>query len=216
MEFVQPFGPIIGRTTAPESHVTFVNDYVDELSRRDDRANFNYADQLVGNVSQEISLRPEGVGQARREQYRAFLRFLDESVNRYLSSANTVAGLERPDTERPRRLEEWSIWVVRQFQGEYNPVHTHLKYDVSGVLYTKVPAELSAPRPYRDKGSRDGTLDFIAGPEQRLCNGRYNVRPEVGLMLVFPSFLFHAVYPFTHSLEERRCLSFNVMALDDE
>jgi hypothetical protein len=101
------------------------------------------------------------------------------------------------------------MWIVRQYAGDYNPLHTHSSYDVSGVAYLKVPEGLLVERERRDKQGQHGMLHFVHGSEQFLCPARYGVRPIEGAMYLFPSYLIHTVYPFV-GLGERRSFAFNV------
>ena len=86
----------------------------------------------------------------------------------------------------------------------YEPLKHARQY---GIVY-KVPDWLPSIKPDRDD---DGNVVFI-GQEGigRLTRKIIKHKPEVGDMFVFPSHLFHTVYPFkTDGDYERRSCSFN-------
>ena len=60
-----------------------------------------------------------------------------------------------------------------------------------------------------------GKLELIECSPKLFCKGNYLVEPEVGNFYLFPNYLFHTVYPFTDSDEERRSVSFNAKIDDD-
>ena len=64
-----------------------------------------------------------------------------------------------------------------------------------------------------DEESKDhypigGSIQFMQGDKQSLRSDTLTFRPEVGKMLIFPSWLKHSVYPFDAN-GERRSMSFN-------
>ena len=101
-----------------------------------------------------------------------------------------------------------NVWIVRQFENEYNPIHYHDGH-ISGAGYLKVPKSLNKDkRPHKHNLKTHGTIDFIHGSRSFLNKSIYNHQPKVGDMLLFPNYLMHTVYPF-QSNEERRSFSFN-------
>ena len=68
-------------------------------------------------------------------------------------------------------------------------------------------------REFFDKESKDhypigGSIQFMLGEKQTLRSDTLTFRPEVGKMIIFPSWLKHSVYPFDAD-GERRSMSFN-------
>ena len=118
--------------------------------------------------------------------------------------------------DRPQ-IKEFNIlstWVVRQFKGEYNPVHWHSGH-VSGVGYLKVPQDLGKNKQENKAKNENGKLDLIHGSKMFLCESTLTIKPEVGDFYFFPNYLMHTVFPFKDTDEERRCISFNCK-IDDE
>ena len=103
-----------------------------------------------------------------------------------------------------KKFDLKSSWAVCQFESDYNPIHWHDGH-LSGVMYTKMPKDLGSS--YKDQ-NKNGKIAFIHGSTQLLVSSVYDVKPEVGDLFIFPSYMMHTVYPF-FSDEERRSVSFN-------
>ena len=61
---------------------------------------------------------------------------------------------------------------------------------------------------FKDHYPANGLIEFMFGENQEFRSDNLKFKPEVGKMLVFPSWLKHFVYPFK-SEGERRSMSFN-------
>ena len=102
-----------------------------------------------------------------------------------------------------------NLWVVRQFKGEYNPIHYHTG-DLSGVGYLTLPKNMTKNNLVKNKKLKtNGTIDFINGQKAFLSNSIYNLIPKIGDLIIFPNYLMHTAYPFNIN-GERRSFSFNV------
>ena len=108
-----------------------------------------------------------------------------------------------------------SAWVVSQYENEYNPLHNHTGCEISGVIYLKTPNTKGRRNIESKKGKEDndGDITFVhSAMGQRnhdiLEKGIFTITPQVGQMVLFPSYLLHTVYPFIGK-EERRCIAFN-------
>jgi uncharacterized protein (TIGR02466 family) len=108
-----------------------------------------------------------------------------------------------------KEIKILNLWVVRQFKGEYNPIHYH-EGDLSGVGYLKLPKGMTNNKLVKNKKLKtNGTIDFINGQKGFLSKSIHNVVPKIKEMLIFPNYLMHTAYPF--NIEgERRSFSFNV------
>ena len=113
-----------------------------------------------------------------------------------------------------RHLEVRKSWIVSQYAGDYNPVHTHDAL-LSGILYLKVPKQIQDSFNTIQKNGNnglDGCLHFIFGnfhvPSLQNLGPRA-ICPRVGDMYIFPAYIMHTVYPFKGD-GERRCIAFNV------
>tara|TARA_B100001057_G_C22843161_1_gene947910 strand:+ start:864 stop:1586 length:723 start_codon:yes stop_codon:yes gene_type:complete len=131
-----------------------------------------------------------------------------------------------PDCE----IKTEDIWSVHSFESEYNPIHSHnvkTGYGLATVTYTKLPETMKIHRPedearynqyglFKDDlaGITDGYISLQAGPQKNLQQLRnfettqqVAVRPEVGLMVMFPIWMNHCVYPFKGKGERRSVAS---------
>ena len=130
--------------------------------------------------------------------------------------AEVIICLEYPAFNRKRiglknikEIRLLDLWVVRQFKGEYNPVHFH-EGDISGVGYIKLPKNMTQNKDLKNKKIKtNGTIDFINGQKNFLSKSIYNVIPSTGALYLFPNYLMHTAYPFNIN-GERRSFSFNI------
>ena len=107
-----------------------------------------------------------------------------------------------------KKINILNLWVVRQFKGEYNPIHYH-EGDLSGVGYLKLPKNMTKNKLVSNKKIKtNGTIDFINGQKGFLSKSIYNVNPKERDLLIFPNYLMHTAYPF-NTTGERRSFSFN-------
>lgn len=105
------------------------------------------------------------------------------------------------------RLGTWA--VVLQRQGHQGP-HFHPDGYVSGVYYVELPPDMA------QAGEHDGFIEF--GRTDSVFGGSQPpmtelVRPEEGLMLLFPSYLYHRTLPF-ESERPRISVAFDVLPAD--
>lgn len=104
-----------------------------------------------------------------------------------------------------------SGWFVRQFSGDYNPLHKHSNCHLSLVGYLALPDEIEKEweEDYKDHYPSHGHINFATAPSNFIECNNYLIKPQVGDLFVFPGGLFHCVYPFS-SPGERRSFSINI------
>lgn len=114
----------------------------------------------------------------------------------------------RDETWSPQSTaEQWAYtsWaVVMRTQG-HQVAHIHPSGWLSGVMYVELPddVESEAPHGWLELGRPPG--DVVAPvPPTRM------VQPKPGLMVTFPSWLWHRTIPFEHG-DRRICIAFDVM-----
>jgi len=84
-----------------------------------------------------------------------------------------------------------NCWTITQPENSYQVAHNHPHGSISGNLYLEVPHRVT------NTDSTDGCISFIFDKISNPTAVRFvHVAPEVGLMLVFPSWLPHQVYPW--------------------
>ena len=143
--------------------------------------------------------------------------FLTNEVKDFIGRYNQTAtirnsyGRNRLNTDNfEYSMQFVSGWLVRQFETEYNPVHLHTGCRMSCVGYLKLPEgiEKEWEEDYKDHHPSHGHIQFISGSAGSYSATNFMVRPQVGDFYVFPSELFHCVYPF-YTKGERRSFSSN-------
>ena len=110
------------------------------------------------------------------------------------------------------KLEEFNMqmegWININQKGAYNTPHDHPGYVWSGCYYVNQPAV---------NQGRSGMIEFldprITARDMAILEAapfapKFKLRPEAGTLLVFPSYLFHWVYPNERD-DERMTIAWN-------
>ena len=197
----------------------------DRLLRRERcKAPANFADMDVFNAALAAHVRNHPTLQAAPESYSmergqstgellpgrgaaaAFGALVEQAVDRYRAAMPQDPG--HPFlADIPGRIRI-TAWGVILDEGAYQVPHIHPSAWLSGVYYVALPSSLGADddgtagwiefgRPYWD-------FEIRAEPETRL------IEPEEGLMLLFPSYMFHRTLPFAGG-GERISIAFDVL-----
>ena len=194
MNVIRPFGPTIAKVSMSENLVKELNDYVDKtLVDKKKTEELNYGKMLAGNVQQEFLLDKEFIVLSGWES------FLKENTAKWIFESTK------------KKIEEFKIidtWIVRQFENEYNPLHSHGGH-ISGVGYLKLPEDYGKTVQSDKKNNYNGNLQLVHGSKNFLSPITLNIEPKVGDFYLFPNYLMHSVYPFKNKNAERRSISFN-------
>ena len=200
MNVIRPFGPTIAKVSMSENLVKELNDYVDKtLVDKKKTEELNYGKMLAGNVQQEFLLDKEFIVLSGWES------FLKENTAKWIFESTK------------KKIEEFKIidtWIVRQFENEYNPLHSHGGH-ISGVGYLRLPDNYGKTVQSDKQNNYNGNLQLVHGSKNFLSPITLNIEPKVGDFYFFPNYLMHTVFPFKDSDEERRSISFNA-SIDDE
>tara|TARA_B110000003_G_scaffold269578_1_gene300819 strand:+ start:174 stop:812 length:639 start_codon:yes stop_codon:yes gene_type:complete len=193
IQIFKPFGPPIGKFEVGNDILEKINSYVDDLTKDENKASkLDAGGSLAGQVNQEINFEKKF-----SEEF--IIPTLIKAIKIYIF-ANTQKKLSKYTFE--------NIWVVRQFENEYNPVHYHSSH-ISGVGYLKVPENLGETSQKSKLQNPNGKLEFIHGTKMFLSESNVKITPKVGDFYLFPHYMMHNVYPFKGK-GERRSMSFNV------
>jgi tetratricopeptide (TPR) repeat protein len=97
-------------------------------------------------------------------------------------------------------------WSVRLHRAGYHTSHVHPRGWISSACYIQLPDSMRAGR------SAEGILSFgapgmITTPS---LNAELSVRPELGQLVLFPSYFWHGTLPF-HSEQPRLTVAFDVV-----
>ena len=190
MKNIKPFGPSIGKTKISNKFFDKLNK---EFNNKSKSKKIDYSSKLASQIKNEIKISNKFIKQNLEKE-------LKVNIKKFLSNEKV---------KNIKEIKILNLWVVRQFKGEYNPIHYH-EGDLSGVGYLKLPKGMTNNKMVKNKKIRtNGTIDFINGQKGFLSKSIYNVVPKIKDLLIFPNYLMHTAYPF--NIEgERRSFSFNV------
>ena len=210
-KFHRPFSPTIMESSVPDKFVEIVNDTADKvLGSETASIEWDWSHKLVGKVHKEVQI------PVRNKEHRELLfttmrgacvDYLKESIkNNTAYGWKKIAGDAVPTMDNIHMAHSW---VVSQYAGEYNPWHHHTG-DFSSVIYLKLPPNMhkEIEEDFEDHYPANGLIEFMFGENQGFRSDNLKFKPEVGKLLMFPSWLKHFVYPFK-SEGERRSMSFN-------
>ena len=189
MKNIKPFGPSIGKTKISKKFSDKLNNEFD--SKSNSKKN-DYSSKLASQIKNELKISNNFIKKNLEKE-------LKDSINKFLSNEKI---------QNIKEIKILNFWIVRQFKGEYNPIHYH-EGDLSGVGYLKLPKGMTNNKMVKNKKLKtNGTIDFINGQKGFLSKSIYNVVPKIRDLLIFPNYLMHTAYPF--NIEgERRSFSFN-------
>jgi uncharacterized protein (TIGR02466 family) len=189
MKNIKPFGPSIGETKISKKFSDKLNN---EFDIKSNSKKIDYSSKLASQIKNELKISNSFIKKYLEKE-------LIKNINKFLYN-NKIKNI--------KKIKILNLWVVRQFKGEYNPIHYH-EGDLSGVGYLKLPKAMTTNKMVKNKKLKtNGTIDFINGQKGFLSKSIYNVVPKIRDLLIFPNYLMHTAYPF--NIEgERRSFSFN-------
>lgn len=200
-------------TFIPTNIVDDINIHLDNLIN--DEKKVDNSHKLVGQIRNgyQLALDHEDLN------YKEFSGLIKALCNQYLV---------RYSQELSDKIWENSkitfdqIWSVHSYTGDYNPIHDHGTRSVTGlsfICWTKIPDSIQSSPELGDlknaSGNADGYLNFIFGDGGSRLSYELkppqlkSVKPVIGKVLIFPSWLLHSVNPF-ESDGERRTISGNL------
>jgi len=189
MKNIKPFGPSIGKTKISKKFLYKLNN---EFDIKSNSKKIDYSSKLASQIKNELKISNSFIKKYLEKE-------LIKNINKFLYNDKI---------KNIKKIKILNLWVVRQFKGEYNPIHYH-EGDLSGVGYLKLPKGMTNNKMVKNKKLKtNGTIDFINGQKGFLSKSIYNVVPKIRDLLIFPNYLMHTAYPF--NIEgERRSFSFN-------
>jgi uncharacterized protein (TIGR02466 family) len=189
MKNIKPFGPSIGKTKISKKFSDKLNN---EFDIKSNSKKIDYSSKLASQIKNELKITNSFIKKYLEKE-------LIKNINKFLYNDKI---------KNIKKIKILNLWVVRQFKGEYNPIHYH-EGDLSGVGYLKLPKGMTNNKMVKNKKLKiNGTIDFINGQKGFLSKSIYNVVPKTRDLLIFPNYLMHTAYPF--NIEgERRSFSFN-------
>ena len=193
MKNIKPFGPSIGKTKISKKFFDVLNREFDTKSKS---KKIDYSSKLASQIEKELKISNIFIKKNLKEEIKTIV----------------IKFLIKENIKDIKEIKILNLWVVRQFKGEYNPIHYH-EGDLSGVGYLMLPKNMTNNKMVKNKKLKtNGTIDFINGQKGFLSKSIYNVLPKVKNLLIFPNYLMHTAYPF--NIEgERRSFSFNAKVI---
>jgi uncharacterized protein (TIGR02466 family) len=189
MKNIKPFGPSIGKTKISKKFFDKLNK---EFDTKSVSKKIDYSSKLSSQIKKELKISNSFIKKNLEKE-------LKDNIKRFLTNEKI---------KNFKEIKILNLWVVRQFKGEYNPIHYH-EGDLSGVGYLKLPKGMINNKLVKNKKIKtNGTIDFINGQKGFLSKSIYNVVPKLKELIIFPNYLLHTAYPFNIN-GERRSFSFN-------
>ena len=209
-----PFSPLLMEFKMPQEYIDKLNTYGDKISSDDDKLQkLDFSDRLVGNVKQEHIIEDHIWQEKISDKIPSFFQWAGGCVNIYIQTVlkrNRQGVHQSSEAEKKimetgiKSLNVLSSWFVNSIAGDFNPIHQHEgRISAAGWLMMPESIQKDQERKYA------GWIEFMYGENLKLLNNKHAVKPEVGQIFMFPSWLQHTVYPFRGN-GIRRSISFNV------
>ena len=131
MQNIKPFGPTIGKTKISKRFFEKLNK---EFESKSNSRKVDYSSKLASQIKNELKISDKFIKQNLEKE----LKF---SVKKFLLNENI---------KNIKEIKILNLWVVRQFKGEYNPIHYH-EGDLSGVGYLKLPKGMTSNKLVKNK-----------------------------------------------------------------
>ena len=199
------FGPQTANVMLPDDALNAMIKMTDNII--EDKKSLSHGQNLAGVIDKELKIYKSDMDEAGVDQ------LLESCVKSYVVHCARQHGMFKEHYVIDSNVN--SAWVVSQYANEYNPIHNHTGCEISAVIYLKVPNVKGRRnlQSKKGKGDSDGDISFVyCTASQRnhdiFEKGLVQITPKPGLMLMFPSYLGHTVYPFIGE-GERRCIAFN-------
>ena len=201
------FGPFFASCMLPQDATDALIKMSDELLSN--KLSESHGQSLAGVIDKEIKVYKSDMEKAGVDQ------LIESCVRSYVVHCAKNHGFFNETHIFESMIN--SAWIVSQYANEYNPMHNHTGCDISAVIYLKCP-DVRGRRNLESKTGKedfDGNIAFVHSAmgnrnHDVLEKGVMNLSPASGLLVMFPSYLIHTVYPFIGE-GERRCLPFNAV-----
>ena len=174
-----------------------------DFMRSETRVTFNedFTSWILGIKEKEKSVRKSNRGGWQSELYDSKNEMFEPLINEIREFCSNL----------PLNIKEIIIpqlWVNVNKRGDWNIIHQHGQYDLSGTYYVKVPKD-SGRLVFRDPRPAAIGNKFMIN---RFDNGEIkNVNVMEGMLGIWPAYLDHFVEP-SDTDEERISISFDIVA----
>ena len=194
------YGYLIDR--APQNVLKELGQQIDNL-QSDFSKGIKHNDYLAGEIEHEYKIFP----QFQTKQYIKDLTQRFENESQHITSNYSPLPTLKLD----------ELWVNFQKKYEYNPIHRHVGV-YSFVIWYQIPYTFENESKYNYKSNTDmecvhGQFGFVLPniKEEGLVDIPLNMdKTKEGYVAIFPSSLYHTVYPFYSSDEYRITIAGNI------
>lgn len=133
---------------------------------------------------------------------RAFPHAIDAVIRRHLAFIGSGDDVLRSRNSGGYRIQ--SMWSVRLAPGGFHTDHVHPEGWLSSACYIETPDE-------QDVEDKAGWLKFgePGGPTRPALAAEHYVKPQPGLLALFPSYMWHGTTPFTQG--RRMTIAFDLV-----
>jgi hypothetical protein len=159
----------------------------------------------IGNSLREGSQIPLTPGQSTYASIRAFPQAIHRPILHYMQAIGH--GTDAMRRRNTGRYGIAGIWSVRLRPSGFHANHYHPDGWISSACYLHLPSAV-------DREGGEGWLKFgePAFPTTPALEPEYFVKPEPGLLVLFPSYMWHGTVPFSGSEQENRLtIAFDVV-----
>jgi uncharacterized protein (DUF2164 family) len=172
---VSPFAPSVYVTTAPNNILSILD--TAGTTARNESETIN--DALAGEIKHEYNLEFD------QTDNEVFMDFISQKAKEYYHktpiTAKHTVNLISANIGQP--------WINYSYAGDFNPLHMH-HADLSYIIYVDIPDNIR--NNYKTSYSQTkGILQLSYN------NNQMHLAPKTGDMIVFPSSVYHCVYPFS-------------------
>lgn len=235
LEIIKPFGPQVLISKCPEKILNQLNDFAKKVdNNNEDKKLYS---SFSGNIPNLLLRDLENIFLPNDFCREIGLKNLLETLtNIYHDNffkkgpqENYKLGIISPPDDKGNggfvnadKIIYSDCWINRYFSGKYTPIHTH-GGGMSGIIFLEIPHEELKQESLQNAesegysnydGSRDsGQVIFLYGSNQDYCESMWKPEQLEGKIIIFPSWLYHLVYP-QKTNKERRTLSFNLVLED--
>ena len=172
----------------------------DQVSAVPDR--FSEPGTEKGRQTRELMNRPDGALAAYRD-------FVDRAVSEYMAALGDDP-LHPFVATRPAAWDLSAWGTITRVIDDGEDTHFHPTAWLSGVYYCQLPQEIAAGDGAGDQG---GWIE-LGRPPNHIRHGfepvLQTIRPRPGLLVLFPSYFYHRVLPFT-ATAERMSVAFDAI-----
>jgi hypothetical protein len=240
LEIIRPFGPQVLISKCPEKILNQIKNFTERVDNDDEERKLYSS--FSGNVPnlllrdfeniflpydfcREIGLKKllETLANTYHDNYFNFNPRLKQNYK--LGAISVADSKGNGGFNNSDKILYSDCWVNRYFSGQYTPIHTH-GGALSGIIFLEIPQKELEQESLKnlesegydtkghDEGRDNGKVLFLYGSNQEYCEGIWKPEQLEGKILIFPSWLYHLVYPMKTN-KERRTLSFNITHEDE-